>query len=218
MGRLAAAEALRVACSGRMERCIDGFASTLVGFTLETLEADPSPIFAISKRCEIVYFNPAYRVFAERNDAAATVLKRFPIGSNVLDAIGGDARERYAERFAQIVHGQAPWFHDYTCSSPERFREFRQGAYPLKDGSGIVLVSSLTVERPLRGAQPDERPPLEQLYEQSTGLITQCSNCRRTLRNDGSEVWDWVPDWVAAPPSHTSHTICSVCFDYHWRR
>lgn len=200
-----------------MQRWAEGFASNLVGFTLQTLEADSSPIFAISDRCELLYYNPAYRAFAERNDAAATVLARYPVGSDVLKAIAGDAQRRHRERFAEIMRGRCPWFHEYTCASRERHREFRQGAYPLKSGRGLVLISSLTVELPLE--HPAQAAPvLEGRYVQSSGLITQCSNCRRTLRNDGSDVWDWVPDWVTVTPPHTSHTICCVCFEYHWKR
>jgi len=200
-----------------MQRWADGFGSSLVGFTLQTLEADPSPIFAISKRCELSYYNPAYQSFAERHDADGTVLTNYPVGSNILRAIGGDARQRYEERFAEIMRGRTPWFHDYTCCSPERYREFRQAAYPLKNGGGLVLISSFTIERPLTGSLPAPEPPREGNYLQPTGLITQCSNCRRTLRSDGSEVWDWVPDWVAGAPPHTSHTICRVCFEFHWK-
>jgi hypothetical protein len=201
-----------------MQRWTEGFASRLVGFTLQTLEADPSPIFAISERYELMYFNPAYEAFAARNDNGSAVLSRYPIGSDILGAITGDARSRYKQRFTEAMHERAPWFQEYTCSSPAHYREFRQGAYPLKLGSGLVLISSLTVERALDDAPYRARPPLEGLYVQATGLITQCSNCRRTLRNDGSDVWDWIPDWVAATPAHTSHTICYVCFEYHWKR
>ena len=201
-----------------MQRWAEGFASDLVGFTLQTLEADPSPIFAISERCELLYYNPAYRTFAERNDVGASVLARYPVGSDVLKAIAGDTQRRYRARFTEVMRGCSPWFHEYTCSSPERYREFRQGAYPLKGGRGLVLISSLTVETPLEDAPHTAEPVLEGRYVQSSGLITQCSNCRRTLRNDGSDVWDWVPDWVTVTPPHASHTICCVCFEYHWKR
>jgi hypothetical protein len=201
-----------------MQRWAEGFASSLVGFTLQTLEADSSPIFAISDRFELLYFNPAYRAFAEHNDIGGAVLARYPVGSDILPAIAGDARSRYRQRFSEVIQGQLPWFHEYTCSSPDRYREFRQGAYPLKGGSGLVLISSLTVESPLKSAPHPAQPVLEGRYVQPSGLITQCSNCRRTLRNDGSDVWDWVPDWVTVTPPHTSHTICCVCFEYHWKR
>jgi hypothetical protein len=201
-----------------MQRWAEGFVSSLAGFTLQTLEADPSPIFAISERCELWYFNPAYQTFAEHNDEGAAVLARYPVGSNILEGIAGEARPRYQERFIEVMQGSSPWFHEYTCSSPERYREFRQGAYPLKNHNGLLLISSLTIERPLASARHPAEPMLEGRYVQPSGLITQCSNCRRTLRNDGSDVWDWVPEWVTVPPAHVSHTICCVCFEYHWRR
>lgn len=199
-----------------MTRWAEGFDSTLVGFSLQTLELDPSPIYAVTGRCQLLYYNPAYQAFAQENSSA--VLERYPIGSDVLGAIEGEARARYQERFAEVMQGSSPWFHEYSCSSPDRYRQFRQGAYPLRNGAGLVLISSLTIEAPLVDAPLRPEPSLAGRYAQASGLITQCSNCRRTLRNDDSRAWDWVPDWAAEPPPHASHTICSLCFDYYWRR
>lgn len=201
-----------------MMRWAEGFDSTLVGFSLQTLEVDPSPIFAITGRYQLLYYNLAYQAFAEENSGAATVLERYPIGSNVLGAIEGEARARYQERFAEVMQGGSPWFHEFSCSSPDRYRQFRQGAYPLRNGAGLVLISSLMIEGPLVDAPFRPEPSLAARYARASGMITQCSNCRRTLRNDDSRVWDWVPDWAAEPPPHASHTICSLCFDYYWRR
>lgn len=200
-----------------MQRWAEGFDSTLAGFSLQTLEAEASPIYAISSRYELVYYNLAYRSFAERNQAVA-VLERFPIGSDIRNAIGGPARKHHEERFSEVMQGSTPWFHEYTCSSSRRYREFRQGVYPFKHGAGLLLISSLTAEGALGDAPQHAAPPLRALYQQASGLITQCSNCRRTRRNDGSDVWDWVPDWVATPPPGTSHDICCICYEYHWKR
>ena len=55
-------------------------------------------------------------------------------------------------------------------------------------------------------------------YATDGDVIVQCCHCRRTRRSDGSDVWDWVPAWVASPPPETSHGICPLCLEYFYPR
>ncbi len=188
--------------------------ANLAPFDLETLEKEENSIFAISADFILVYFNPAYRHFAERNGAEEGVTK---LGTSVLDAIAGDLRATFEEKLAQCLATNVPWIHEYECVSHETYREFRQSVYPLAGGRGLLLLDALTIELPIAASGLEAHEPHVAGYVQETGLLTQCSNCRRTQRNGGLRRWDWVPAWVAAIPANVSHTICPPCFDFYWK-
>ena len=201
-----------------MKRFDDSFPSTLVGFELDTLENDPHSVFAIAADYSLIYFNPAFLTFAAENGGEPKVSIQCRLGSNLLDSISGVLRCFYASRFADVLKSGKPWHQEYHCHSPQLFREFHQSVFPLRNGRGLVMINSLKVERPMEIAPGEAQSPIPESYVQDTGLITQCSNCRRTLRNDKSSLWDWVPEWVAQSPANTSHSICSTCYDYYWKR
>jgi hypothetical protein len=60
------------------------------------------------------------------------------------------------------------------------------------------------------------RRPLTVLYRDANGVIGMCMHCRRTRRSDDPDVWDWVPDFLSAPPDNISHGLCSMCFSYYY--
>jgi hypothetical protein len=186
-----------------------GVEKRLAGFNLEVLERDKHSVFALSQNLELIYFNPAYGKFGADNGA----VRLFPLGRSVLEAIQGPLREYYQERFIRALSSGEPWNHEYACHSPELQRTMFQVAYPLEQQSGLVVINSLRVEAPM--SVPGVAP-LEDQYLQATALFTQCSNCRRMLRNDGSGMWDWVPAWVTDMPKNTSHSLCPTCCDYYW--
>lgn len=192
------------------------FRDLLRDFDFDMLERDPHSVFAVSPTFSLVYFNPAWREFAGQNQGGAVVSK-FPLGANLLDALGAELRPLYQQRLTEVLATGVAWHHDYECSSALTFREFRQSVYLLDNALGLLLINSLKVEAPMASRGREAQPPLEARYLQTTGLLTQCSNCRRTLRNDGSGVWDWVPSWVSDMPENTSHGLCLPCFDYYWR-
>ncbi|MDP1827951.1 MAG: hypothetical protein Q8L48_32050 [Archangium sp.] len=192
------------------------FRARLLDFEFATLEREQHSVFALSPALALVYFNPAYCGFAASNHGEA-VLTKFPVGASLLDAVSGELRPFYEQRLATVRATHTAWHHDYECSSPDTFRAFRQSVYPLANGLGFVLINSLKVEAPMQTRGLEAHAPLDERYLQQTGLFTQCSNCRRTRRNDGSEQWDWVPRYVSERPGNTSHSICLPCRDYYWR-
>jgi hypothetical protein len=192
-------------------RIREGFGALLQGFDLATLENDQHSVFGLSAEFELIYFNPAYGRFSDRNGGVGPA---FPLGTNLLDVIKGPMRALYQETFTRVLATGIAWHHEYACHSAELFRQYYQGVYPLMNGQGLVVINSARVERAM---DLPGQPPLEVTYVQSTGLLTQCSNCRRTLRNDDTGVWDWVPAWVEAMPENTSHSLCSTCADYYWK-
>lgn len=195
-----------------MSRFRAGFETELTGFAFDTLERDAHSVFALSADLELTYFNPAYGRFTVDNGFAAGL--RFPLGRRLLDFIRGPQRAHCEESFRRVLATGTPWHHEYDCHSGGEFREFFQGVYPREDRNGLVVVNSLKVSRPMGEVAS---PALEGEYLQPSGSLTQCGNCRRTQRNDESSIWDWVPAWVSAMPSHTSHSLCPTCFDYYWK-
>ena len=199
-----------------MSRYAPTFPTLLDGFSLESLERDRHSIFALSPGFDVIYVNPAYCAFWEANGGTPGFDTRSPIGVNLFDAIAGVTRSFYRERLERVLASGQRWENLYACPSAETHREYHQGIYPLKNAQGLVIINSLKVERP---TDLDARTgaELELAYLQSGGLASQCSNCRRTLRNDDSGLWDWVPAWIADLPAYVSHTICPPCFEYYWK-
>lgn len=76
--------------------------------------------------------------------------------------------------------------------------------------AGYLMVNSPLEERP---HDREPHPPDQDKYVDRDGLMHQCAHCRRVqdVRGGG---WDWVPDWVEAPPPSASHGLCPVCCDY----
>jgi len=200
-----------------MDRYNQEFAARLRRFRLETLEQDPHSVFAVDASLCLTYVNPAYVDFAHANGGAPILSTSSALGASLLDAISGPLRTFYSDCLTDVVRKGRLWTHAYECSSPQLYREFVEKVYPLNDGLGLLVVNSLKVEHRHPAADGGGARLDPRRYMQATGLLTQCSNCRRTLRSDGSRIWDWVPSWVERVPENTSHSICPTCFDYYWR-
>jgi hypothetical protein len=199
-----------------MNRIHDLFLEMLNGFNLETFEEDPGTVFGLSADLLLIYFNRAWFSFARENEGEPMISEKFPLGAHLGDAIKGELRDYYLASYVNALQTGMVWHHDYECSSPDVLRIYHQAAYPLARRQGLAVVNSLVRAQP---HDPVERPPhepIEALYLQKTGLITQCSNCRRTLRASAPECWDWVPAWVEKMPENTSHSICKICFEYYY--
>jgi hypothetical protein len=182
------------------ESMIDGF------------EDDQSVIYLLDKNLRIVYCNKAWDEFAEHNGGVH--LRRIEqVGRRVLDSNAEPLKTFYRSAFERALAEHEPWEHLYECSSPRLYREFHMQVLPLQAPPRLIVVNSLVVEK------PHERiiqPPLTALYRTTGGVITMCMHCRRTRRGEGSDIWDWVPDFLASPPHDISHGLCPTCFRYHY--
>lgn len=94
---------------------------------------------------------------------------------------------------------------------------FSQDAYPLKNHEGIIVVNSLKIERAIEENNSTHSEYKSAIYLNENGLITQCSNCRKTQRTSEPEIWDWIPMLIEQPPKNVSHSICFICYDYYWK-
>jgi hypothetical protein len=197
-----------------MKRYEQSFIAKLVGIDFYTLENSPHSIFALSEALKLIYFNKAWFNFAQSNNGEPDISLRFPLGTSIESAISGKLiKDFYIENYKEVFLSKKVWKHEYECSSPEVYRLFREDAYPLKNGEGIVVVNSLIVEKTFN----DDSSEGIRSYVATNGIITQCSNCRKTQRPDELLIWDWVSTLVVRPPSNVSHSLCPVCFDYYWR-
>lgn len=199
-----------------MTRMQADFPDLLDCFSMETLELDSNSVYGLSVDLALNYLNPAWFSFAAENEGEPAVSERFGIGTRIADALSGSAREYYLDAFRAVLKTGKVWHHDYECSSPQKFRLYHQSVYPLFQRQGLVVVNSLVSERPFDGSLRSPSPPLIELYTRETGIIAQCSNCRRVQRASRPEVWDWVPEWVENMPDNISHSFCQICFEYYY--
>ncbi len=198
-----------------MKRSIDGFRAMLRGFEYETLEKDKHPIYGLSRDLELIYFNPAWMELAHKNGMSRETLERFGLGTSIIDAIQGQRlKQFYEERYQLALDTMTVWPHEYECSNRNEFQSFQQTAYPLKNGTGLIVIHALNMRFPI---SRKEYEAVTKKYTQDTGYVTQCSNCRRIQRALEPEYWDWVPSWVSKPPKACSHSICPLCLDYYWK-
>ncbi len=199
-----------------MQRYVQGFPAMLSGIDFETLESDPQSIYALSDQLKLIYLNPAWFRFARENSGEPSISGTYRIGYDFPEAISGNLRAFFVERFQNVLETGVVWEHDYECSSPELFRVYHETAYPMHNRRGVLVMSSLVVEA--EHAPADGPSPLsESLYRNAIGLITQCGYCRRFQREKEGDVWDWNPEWIRHPPARVSHSLCAICFDYYFK-
>ncbi len=201
-----------------MQRYESDFPAKLVGFDFKTIEESRDVIFGLSKNLKLIYFNEAWLQFSKNNNGEPFISANYNLGTLFTDAISNDLKAFYKTQYTKVLHNKKVWKHEYECSSPSLYRMFFQSVYPLKNGEGLIIVNSIKIEYAI-----NKKPQLllhcrqEADYIQSTGLINQCSNCRRTQRANDSNMWDWAPKLVTNMPLNISHGICPICYDYHWK-
>lgn len=189
------------------------FPELLEGVPFDTLEEHPSAVYALSDSGRIIYVNPAYLRFAEQN-GVPDLLERFPLGTPVTDFVPSSLSSSYLQKYHQVMKKGEVWSLDYDCSSPESLRTFHQSNFPLKNGTGVVIINWLRVE--VSRAPAAEKVDVA-LYLQDDGFVHQCCNCKNVLRRGEEGYWETVETWRCQVPLNTSHTICPVCFEYYWR-
>ena len=200
-----------------MERYKKDFLTTLKGFDFNTLENSKHSIYGLSKNLNLTYFIPSWFRFLKENNFEESDLHKFPLGTSIIEALRGEIKDFYIQNYKKVLETGEIWQHEYECSSSKEFRKFHQGVYPLKNGEGLIVINSLLVNLPMDQIGRKAHDAIAKNYLQSTGFITQCSNCRKCQRVDQEEVWDWVPEWVERMPANSSHSICPTCFDYYWK-
>jgi len=196
-------------------RCDPRFLPLLRPIGVDPLDADPCTAYGVWPDLTLAYFNPAWQRFAEANGGAA-VLSRFGLATPVLRGVTGPLHHIYEGAYRRVLAGGEPWEQRYECSSATVFRAFQMRVAPLGRGgaAGLLVTNALLVEHP----QPADGSvaPLAEYLDRS-GIVHQCSHCRRTRREAGDESgrWDWVPALVEQAPRRVSHGLCYLCFGHY---
>jgi hypothetical protein len=176
-----------------------------------SLQDSPDIVYFVDRDLYLVAFNRAWDRFALANDGEDCAGAKY-LGRNLEEVIPEPLREFYRNGFRQAGESGKPWMHEFECPSPAAFRRFLMRVLPVSDHAGFAIVNTLVREYPHRGGTTRE----EAVYTGPEGIVTVCCHCRRTKRADGSELWDWVPGYVADPPAKSSHGLCGVCFAYFY--
>jgi hypothetical protein len=180
-----------------------------INLTRKNLEDDPSVIYFLNPRLRITYCNLAWDRFASQN-GGQDLAREVVVGRPVMDAVPAPLKPFYNDAYDRVLSSQKPWEYTYECSSATTYRSFRMSIFPDPDNSGLMIVNSLTVERP-HGSEREPSNLTDVYTTKDHGITTMCCHCRRTRKIDQKEVWDWVPGFVERPPRLVSHGICPVC-------
>lgn len=173
-----------------------------------SLERGDDVTYVLSADLRVIRTNAAWERFARANGGAA-FLATWRRGTPLLDVIPAPLQPFYVTSFERAARDVVRWDHDYECSSPTEWRQFRMLAYPF-DGA-FVVTHSLLVARP---HDADGRSVADDYV--SDGIISMCSHCRRVRCRGAERRWDWVSQYVAQPPPRVSHGLCPACTRYYY--
>lgn len=184
-------------------------------FKLQSLEAYRNTIYVLSSELRMLYFNPGWIRFYEKNNDGIPPTGA-KIGDHVLDAMRGPEKHYYEELFLKALNEKVTLEHYYECNTPDLLRIYVQEIHPLDEGEGLLVENHIRLEMEMEEAGRMAQKLLNERYLNADGYYTQCSNCRKTQRAMPSGEWDRVPTLVEKMPPNVSHSICPLCFDRYW--
>lgn len=187
----------------------EGAEHLLRDFDIAELANSPDIIYLLSPALELLGYNAAYIAFARQNNCGGDE-QPFPLGRCVTDGMTEPVAQRYRERYLAVLETNTPFAHTYECSSPTRYRRYRQVAYPIARCRAILVTNSLVEETPFTEASS----AFSNSYLNEGGVVLECCYCRR-LENQLTGRWDWVPAQIATPLAETSHGICPYCLEHY---
>lgn len=193
----------------------------MADFDLDELDAHESTIYGLRHDMTVAYINAEWRRFAVDNQAPREIIDpECVMERNILGYFYGPLRDYYHDVFTIVLDESQSFALDYECSSPEKIRLFHMEILPLPRDSdeprGLLIVNSHSPSsQPSESRQPVTSPEATN-YISEQGLMASCSNCRRFRRCDHRDRWDWVPQYLTAPPAPVSHGLCPVCLDYYY--
>jgi hypothetical protein len=171
-------------------------------------ETSASVTCVIDADSTIIYCNPAWDDFALRNGGERATT-RDVVGRALFDYIPSVLEPHHRKLIATSrleIGGAAT---DYNCHTIDKFRRYHLKILPIPHTDLLAMVHSFRVERPLTF----ESRPVSEYHHGPGSVVTMCAQCRR-VKNNRDCLWDWVPDFVSAPPQRTSHGICPDCTMY----
>jgi len=168
-------------------------------------EADYDVVCAVDRDFRLSFCNQAWDSAALQNNSDG-VLRHRAIGRSIFDFISPCLHDFYHVQFRNVIDYNRPWHLFYLNSSATLLREFKMVVEPIPD-DGVLIRHTLIAERP----HPFPALPPSHHYYDSKAHVRMCAHCRFTERQDGSDRWDWVPDFVESPPPQTEHVLCRLC-------
>lgn len=189
------------------------FERLLSSFDRDELLSSDETIFGLWPDLTLAFVNDGWRQFAAQNNAADVIREQWSEGCCVSDAMAAPLHSFFSSNYARCLAEGRPWEHCYECSSAQLYRKFHMVTYPLGNAEGLLVVNSLRQET---AHTRTACSAIEELYRNEHGIVTQCCHCRRVRRCGTDSTWDWVPDWVTASPSGTSHGLCPPCVGFHY--
>ena len=182
---------------------------------MQALHRTSAVAYMLNSEFRIIYFNPAWKRFAEGN-GAPQLTSQSVIGSDLFDVIPEVLRSFYSDAFREVMATGRVWEKSYECSSPTLFRMFRMRIHLVKPQNWFVVTNSLLVERShtrmMFSANSNE-------YMDANGFITVCAHCRCSRRTNNPDQWDFVPEYLEPALNYAarfSHGLCPVCHAYFY--
>ena len=113
---------------------------------MQALHRTSAVAYMLNSEFRIMYFNPAWKRFAEAN-GAPQLTSQSVIGSDLFDVIPEVLRSFYSDAFREVMATGRVWEKSYECSSPTLFRMFRMRIHLVKPPDWFVVTNLLAAER-----------------------------------------------------------------------
>lgn len=187
------------------------FASSLEHLELDSVRRSADVIYALDRDYRLRAYNNAWENFARENDGEG-ILAQYDLGSNIFHAIPEELTPFYEEAYRNALERRERFDHDYECSSPEVYRLLRESVYPLADGNGWLVSHHIIRVH----AHTDSPAPMTDDLINGSGMVTQCSHCRKVCVPGEEEQWVWIPGSLSLPREILSHGLCPRCCDFYY--
>ena len=177
----------------------------------EVFETDQDVLYLLDANLCIAECNLGWDKFAAQNGGVG--ISRADVrGHSIFEYIPDVLVEFYEKKFSEALRAGHWIGFDYECSTPDVFRQFHMALRSVEN-SGLLVVNSYL---------PNQRTPFsvpngamaDTTYLSTGGMITMCAHCRRTLRQDATNTWDWVSSFLRDTGRKVSHGLCPRCTAY----
>lgn len=193
---------------------------------LEAIQREKDVVLILDGERRIRFVNGAWTVHAHRDGAAWLGPERV-VGTRYLDWVTGAlapiVENALESAFAPEVDVQGVWLHG-ECNTPTEYRTLSTNFAPLRVPNAYEGV--LVVRHALRAMGPigerySVRATSVDRYRETpgstnaTGIIRQCSCCRRVWHPQSRE-WHLVLDLFAHHAPDVSHGLCDTCVELYY--
>jgi hypothetical protein len=129
-------------------------------------------------------------------------------GTSILSYTPEVLRPFYNNQYEFARGSREPVSFEYHCSSPEMIRVFRMEISGI--ATSLLVANHLLWEEPCEVRSPEFSVDAGR-YLGANGILTMCSNCRRSKRADLENTWEWVPEFLQGQSFLISHGLCPHC-------